>query len=266
MRSGSPPFLRLSRQQWLALLLLLSLLTLAWWFREPLRAHLSNLPEARSWLQGLGPLGAIIFIGINAAQIVIAPIPGYIVQLAGGWVFGAAQGALLGIIGLALGATLAMSLARVLGRPFVRRMIGAERLARWEHVTRADRPWLWAALFLAPIGDLPYFLAGLSRFPIRRLVLIAVVVRSPSVTLAAAIGAGAVAVNPAQAIDWLTALAAELHPLIVATLVIAILALLALALRYTLRLKDILLARLNQTIQTDMPAELVTAEPLVAAD
>lgn len=254
------PSLRLSRQQWLALFFLLALIVLAWWFREPLRAHLSNLPEARIWLQSLGPLGAVIFIAINAAQIVIAPIPGYIVQLAGGWVFGAVLGAILGIAGLALGATLAMLLARLLGRPFVSRVIGTERMARWEHVTRADRAWPWAALFLAPIGDVPYFLAGLSRYPIRRLVLIAVVVRSPSVTLAAAVGAGVVAVNPAQVIDWLTTRAAELHPLIVATLVIAVLALLALLLRYTLRLKDTLLARLNQTIQAEAPAELAPAE------
>lgn len=255
------PSLRFTRQQWLALLLLLVVLTLAWWFREPLRAHLSNLPEARSWLQSLGPVGAVIFIGINAAQIVLAPIPGYIVQLAGGWVFGVWRGALLGIMGLALGATLAMLLSRLLGRPFVRRMIGSERLARWERVTRADRPWPWVLLFLAPIGDLPYFLAGLSHYPIPRLVLIAVIVRSPSVTLAAAIGAGAVAVDPAQALAWLTAQATALNPLIVAALIAAMAALIALALRFGLRLKDALLARLDR----NLPIEGAT-EPVIAAD
>lgn len=255
------PTFRLSRQQWLALFILLAVVTLAWWFREPLRAHLSNLPEARTWLQSLGPLGAVIFICINAAQIVLAPIPGYIVQLAGGWVFGVWQGALLGIIGLALGAALAMTLARLLGRPFVSRMVGAARLARWEHVTRADRPWFWALLFLAPIGDLPYFLAGLSRYPIPRLVLIAVIVRSPSVTLAAAIGAGAVAVDPAHVLAWLSAQATSLHPLLVATILIALAALAILAVRFGLRLKDTLLARLNQNLRAEG-----APEPLHAAD
>lgn len=249
------PIPRLSRQQWLALLVLVAVLALAWWFREPLAGHLSNLPEARAWLHSLGPLGAVIFIAINAAQIVLAPIPGYIVQLAGGWVYGAGWGALLGIIGLALGATLAMTLARLLGRPFVSRMVGAARLARWEHVTRADRPWFWALLFLAPIGDLPYFLAGLSRYPIPRLALVAVVVRSPSVTLAAAIGSGVVAVDPARTLAWLTAQATALGPLVVAALIATLLALAALAVRYGLRLKDALLARLNQNLQKEGAAE-----------
>lgn len=253
------PALRLNRQQLLALLVLLALLILAWWFRQPLRAHLSNLPEARGWLQSLGPLGAVIFIAINAAQIVLAPIPGYLVQLAGGWVFGVWRGALLGIIGLAVGAILAMTLARLLGRPFVSRIVGAERLARWEHVTRADRPWFWALIFLAPIGDLPYFLAGLSNYPIPRLALIAAIVRSPSVILAAAIGAGAVAVDPATALAWLGEQAARLHPLLAAALLIAVAALALLALRLGLWLKGAIVARLDQNLPADGPAEALTA-------
>jgi hypothetical protein len=140
-------------------------------------------------------------------------------------------------------------------------MVGAERLAQWEHVTRADRPWFWALLFLAPIGDLPYFLAGLSRYPIPRLALIAATVRGPSVTLAAAIGAGAVAVDPAPTMAWLSAQAAALHPLLVAALLIALAALGGLAVRFGLRLKGALLARLDQNLPAEAPAE-----PLQAAD
>lgn len=260
------PTLHLSRQQWLALLALLTVVALAWWFRDSLREHWSNLPEARSWLQSLGPLGALIFIAINALQIVVAPIPGYVVQLAGGWVFGVWRGALYGLMGLAVGATLAMSLSRALGRPFVSRMFGDERLARWEHMTRADRPWLWAALLLAPIGDLPYFLAGLSRFPIPRLVLTAVVVRSPSVILAAAVGAGAVAIDPAAALDWLSAQANALHPLVLVALGLATLAAIGLAARYGLRLKDTLVARLKARLQEEVIGEFTPGEQWAAAD
>jgi len=164
--------LRAYWKQGLALSALVVLGAFAWIYRDPLQTHLRNIDEARLWFHNLGP-----------------------VQIAAGWVYGVWPGALYAIIGMAVGATLAISLGRLLGRPFVARIIGAERLARWEHITRADKPWLWAILFLGPLGDLPYYLAGLSSYPIRKLVLTAVLVRSPGVVLAAALGAGLVSAD-----------------------------------------------------------------------
>lgn len=187
--------LRAYWKQGLALALLVALGVLAWIYRDPLQTHLRNIDEARLWFHSLGPVGPVVLIGLNALQIVVAPIPGYLVQIAAGWVYGVWPGALYAIIGMAIGATLAMSLGRLLGRPFVARIIGADRLARWEHVTRADKPWLWAILFLGPLGDIPYYLAGLSSYPIRKLVLTAVLVRSPGVVFATALGAGLVSAD-----------------------------------------------------------------------
>lgn len=202
--------LSLTRQQWAALIVLAGMITAAWVYREPLTAHLRNVDEARAWFHELGVFGPLILIAINALQIVVAPIPGYVVQIAAGWVYGVWPGALYGTIGLALGAFLSMSLARLLGRPFALRVLGAERLARWEHAIHADRFWLWALLFLGPVGDVPYILAGLSRFPIPRLVLLALVIRTPGVVGATALGAGLMGLDLAllyeRAVAWVLTL------------------------------------------------------------
>ncbi len=182
--------LSLSRQQWAALAVFVAILAAAWVYRQPLVTYLRHGDAARAWFHGLGVMGPVVLIAINALQIVVAPIPGYVVQMAAGWVYGVWPGALYSVIGLAVGALLAMSLARLLGRPFALRVLGAERLAHWEHVVHADRLWLWALLFLGPVGDVPYILAGLSRFPIPRLLVLALVIRGPGVVAAAAIGAG----------------------------------------------------------------------------
>jgi len=198
-------FRKITWQQWLAIVTLLILIALAFIFRERLQTYLTSLDQARLWLQGLGMIGPVALIVINALQIVVAPIPGYPVQVAAGWVYGVWPGGMFGVIGLALGAALAITLARLLGRPFVIRIIGKERLEQWEHVLHADSAWLWALVFLGPIGDIPYFLGGLSSYPIPRLVTIAVLVRSPSVFLAAAVGAGLVALEPAQVMAYIRA-------------------------------------------------------------
>jgi uncharacterized membrane protein YdjX (TVP38/TMEM64 family) len=199
-----------SRQQWLALMVLMAMITAAWVYREPLVTHLRHVDTARAWFHELGVFGPLILIAINSLQIVVAPIPGYVVQIAAGWVYGVWPGAFYAIIGLAVGAFLAMSLARLLGRPFALRVLGAERLAHWEHVVHADRLWLWALLFLGPVGDVPYILAGLSRFPIPRLLLLALVIRSPGVVVAAAVGAGLMGLDLAllyeRAVAWVLTL------------------------------------------------------------
>jgi uncharacterized membrane protein YdjX (TVP38/TMEM64 family) len=190
--------LRLTPQQIAALTVLIGMVAATWVYREPLSTYLRNVDEARAWFHSLGFIGPFLLIGLNTLQIVIAPIPGYVVQIAAGWVYGVWPGALYGTIGLGLGAFLSMSLARSLGRPFALRVLGAERLARWEHAIHADRLWLWALLFLGPVGDVPYILAGLSRFPIPRLVLLALAIRTPGVVGATAIGAGLWHIDPVR--------------------------------------------------------------------
>ena len=68
----------------------------------------------------------------------MAFIPGYVTQVASGFLFGYPKGALYGVIGMLLGGVIAVGLARLLGRPLVVRMVGEARLNRWEHVARLD--------------------------------------------------------------------------------------------------------------------------------
>jgi len=138
-----------------------------------------------------GPLALILF---NVVQIVVAPIPGYVVQLAAGYLYGPLWGGIYAAVGVLLGAMTAMWLARTLGRPVARLLVGESRLARWESVTHSDSVWVWLLLLLGPIGDVPYTLAGLSRVPYLTIFLITLLIRVPSVFLSTAIGGGALPV------------------------------------------------------------------------
>ena len=166
---------------------------LVWWFWEDVQRVWSDVEAARAWLQSLGVWGAMIFIGVNALQIVVAPLPGYATYLAAGYVFGPWWGGLYATLGLALGGWLAAALARLWGRPLVIRLVGARAWQRWEHLVHADSWWLWFLALLAPTGDVPFHLAGLSSLPLWQIVVLGVVVRGPAVFVAAAVGAGLVA-------------------------------------------------------------------------
>ncbi len=80
------------------------------------------LRDSLIWIQELGAVGAIAFIGIYAIATV-AFFPGSILTLGAGVVFGIWQGALYVWIGATLGATLAFLVGRYLARGWVTQKI-----------------------------------------------------------------------------------------------------------------------------------------------
>lgn len=143
-----------------------------------------------AWVAGLGWWGPLALVALNAIQIVAAPIPGYLFQVAAGFLFGPFWGGVWASLGLVIGSTIAFWLARLYGRPLVGRLVGHERLARWEQVSHSASFLVWLVLLLGPIGDIPYFLAGLSPVSFVKILIITLVVRVPSTFVVAAAGAG----------------------------------------------------------------------------
>lgn len=152
-------------------------------------------------IERAGYWGPLTLIAITILQIVIAPVPGYVVQLAAGFLFGTLWGGLYGAVGILIGSMLSMFLARTLGRPLAIWMLGPERLQRWESVTHSESPWVWLMLMVTPLGDSVYLLAGLSRVSYLTILLLTLAVRIPTSFLSSAIGGGHVP------FFWLVALA-----------------------------------------------------------
>jgi uncharacterized membrane protein YdjX (TVP38/TMEM64 family) len=143
----------------------------------------ANPAIIRAWLEPLGPLAPAVFFLLNVIQIVVAPIPGYPVQVLGGILFGFIPGAIYTVGGMTAGGVLAAWLARHLGRPWLERRLGAETLARWSAIAHINSFWTWWLLLLIPVGDLPYFFAGLTRIRLRTLALAILSSRGPFTAL-----------------------------------------------------------------------------------
>ncbi|MCS7219960.1 MAG: VTT domain-containing protein [Anaerolineae bacterium] len=187
---------RSGRFPWQYIALTAALLGAVVIFWRPLVQLATDVDSVQAWLASLGPWGPVAMILASAAQIVFAPVPGYFVQVAGGYLFGMVPGAIYGTLGMLLGGTIAMTLSRRFGRPFVERKLGAERIRRWEQVVHANSIWVWFLLMAGPTGDVPYYLAGLTQVPMWKILGIVLFTRGPAITVAAAIGAGAADLSP----------------------------------------------------------------------
>ena len=176
---------------WLIVPVALLLVAQIWRNEAALRAFISDPSVVESFVLQLGWFGPIALVFLNALQIVFAPIPGYVVQVAAGFLYGPLWGGIWGSIGMLLGATLAFWLSRIFGRPLAERLVGRSRLEKWESVSHSTSTVIWFFLLLGPTGDIPYFLAGLSSVSYLKVLIITIALRVPAVFLAAAAGATA---------------------------------------------------------------------------
>ena len=78
----------------------------------------------RDYLRGYGAWGPIVSVLLMMAQVVFAPIPASVVQLANGVVYGKLWGSMLNFIGQMAGAVMAFYIARALGKGTVEKLVG----------------------------------------------------------------------------------------------------------------------------------------------
>lgn len=164
----------------------------------------------RDAVAAYGPLAPAAFVLLVAAQVVLAPIPGHGVGVAAGYLFGAAVGTAVAVVGVALGSLVAVALARALGRPAVERFVAPETLALFDAAVAERGTAVLLVVFLVPglPDDVVCFAAGLTDVPVRRVVVLAAVGRAPSLALASAAGAGLAKGRPGVAALLLVVLAA----------------------------------------------------------
>jgi uncharacterized membrane protein YdjX (TVP38/TMEM64 family)/rhodanese-related sulfurtransferase/sulfur relay (sulfurtransferase) complex TusBCD TusD component (DsrE family) len=90
----------------------------AWLYRDQL-----NVAALESWVKNAGALGPLLYIALYASATVLF-LPGSLLTLAGGALFGPVWGTLYSLTGATLGATLAFLVARYLAQEWVRQRTG----------------------------------------------------------------------------------------------------------------------------------------------
>jgi len=103
-----------------------------------------------AFLDSLGPFAFVGFIVLQASQVVVAPIPGDVTGLIGGYLYGPAMGTVLSTIGLTLGSYIAFALSRRFGQPFVDRFVPKVAMDRFAYLLHYKGACLVFILFLIP--------------------------------------------------------------------------------------------------------------------
>lgn len=141
--------------------------------------------ELRAWIATFGALAPAVFIVVQAAQVVLAPIPGQVVALVAGYLFGPLAGTLYSVTGVLIGSAVAFLLADRYGRTFVEDVLHEDVVARFDgFVDSVGLPGLVVFVVIPGLpDDAVCFLAGLTTWRLRTFMVAIAIGRLPAYVL-----------------------------------------------------------------------------------
>ncbi|MFH1143697.1 MAG: TVP38/TMEM64 family protein [Candidatus Eisenbacteria bacterium] len=188
--------------RWPAVVLSFLLLAGAVWLLRPLLGQLFGDQQAlRRFIGQHGVWGPVIFMALQAAQVIVAPIPGHILAVASGYLFGPWRGTAYTVVGVGFGSAVVLLLSRTLGRPVVERLVPGSALARVDLWAARRGPLFFFVLFMLPFmpDDIACFAVGLSALPLLPMLALIILARFPGHFVSAWLGATAERLPP---IGW----------------------------------------------------------------
>ena len=175
------------------LTLITALTAVAWQWVFPGLSLLRDRAGLQTWLASFGAGAPLVAIALNAAQVIAAPIPGQVIGLANGYLFGVWLGTAYSFIGVMLGTGVVLALARRWGRPLAARLVPPTQLEKLDRLVALRGEMFFFLIFLLPFlpDDLTCFAIGLTDLPLARMMVLVAIGRLPGLIAASWFGAHA---------------------------------------------------------------------------
>lgn len=157
----------------------------SWW------SFFTDQEKISRWTREWGLWAPLLFMALQFLQVVIFVIPGEVVQIAGGYLFGVFWGTLYSVVGIAAGSAVCFFLSRTLGTGFVHAIAGAENVRKFDHLMASPKlVGGFFLLFLIPgiPKDILCYVAGLSRMRFLAFLVITTLARFPGILASSFMG------------------------------------------------------------------------------
>lgn len=138
-----------------------------------------------------GWMAPLVFIAIQAIQVIISPIPGEVTGPVGGALFGTLWGVIYSTIGLTGGTLFCFWVGRRWGEPLVRPWLSEHNWNRMSFILEAEGAIICFILYLIPgfPKDIISYLFGISPMPFWLFAILSTVGRLPGTVISSYVGA-----------------------------------------------------------------------------
>ena len=161
-------------------------------FGPSIKKIISKPDRFRDFLASYKSTSILVFMLIHIIQVVVAVIPGELVQVAGGYVYGTFFGTLYSLIGILLGAVISFFVSRLLGLRTLKAFISPQVFDKFNFLMNNPKAELFMfLLFLIPFTpkDTLVYVAGFTPVKPQNFFLIFAMARFPSILFLSFIGA-----------------------------------------------------------------------------
>lgn len=166
----------------LAFVVILVLLTVL--FTRVFAPFMQSSEEFHAFLESYGWRGRFILFGLQCVQVIVALIPGEVVELGAGYAYGAVEGTLICLSGVALSSSLIFLLTKKIGTPLVEMFISREKIHELRFINSEKKlKRLVFLLFFIPgtPKDVLTYIVGLTNLRLSEFLTITLIARIPSV-------------------------------------------------------------------------------------
>jgi uncharacterized membrane protein YdjX (TVP38/TMEM64 family) len=128
----------------------------------------------------MGIFAPLCYIALQIAQIILAPVPGQIVNGIGGFMFGW-WGIIWTVIGSAIGYLIVVLIAKKFGRPLLEKIFKKEAIDKFDFAIGDNASIILFLIFLLPglPDDMVGYMAGLTDVPVKKLLVIILLGKLP---------------------------------------------------------------------------------------
>jgi len=159
-----------------AIFLILCLLFCVLLFKAYMDGRFDSVETLQQYIAGFGILAPLVLTVIQAAQVVLPVLPGFLGCAVGAVMFGCAGGFWCNYIGISLGSMIAFLLARKYGQGLVSKMFPGEKYKKWATWAAESKSYTMI-LFLGMVlpmfpDDYFCYFTGITKMSIRKFVTI----------------------------------------------------------------------------------------------
>ena len=175
------------------ILFFIAIFVLAFFLGGDIYALIKEPALLKKWISDFGSYHILMFILVQAVQVIIFIVPGELVEIGAGYLFGTSLGSIYSIIGIAVGSAVSFIIARFLGYDFVKKVVPEQVFNKWDVFINEDRRGgtvLFLLYFIpgTPKDALAYF-AGITPVSYIQFILVSMFARLPAIVFSAYIGA-----------------------------------------------------------------------------
>jgi len=152
---------------------------------------ISDPEKFKNFLNSYGKINIFVFIFFQALQVVIAAIPGELIQIAGGYIYGIYWGTLYSIIGIFIGSVVTFFISRIFGFSIIKTLIPQNQIDKFNFlINNRNAEIALFVLFLIPgiPKDVLVYISGLTPIKPIKFFFISMIARFPAILASSYIG------------------------------------------------------------------------------